>query len=112
QAEMDVITRAVINVVPDRTSFLKETRWHVDVFPMRADLVRRARAALLMLFGAGVLVMLLATANVMGLFIARTPSRDTEIAVRHRLRREEHADVPHRAAARALLAAAAPHVLQ
>src|SRR5436190_701981 len=85
QAEMDVITRAVINVVPDRTSFLKETRWHVDVFPMRADLVRRARAALLMLFGAGVLVMLLATANVMGLFIARTASREKEIGVRQAL---------------------------
>jgi len=85
QAEMDVITRAVINVVPDRTSFLKETRWHVDVFSMRADLVRRARAALLMLFGAGVLVMLLATANVMGLFIARTASREKEIGVRQAL---------------------------
>lgn len=85
QAEMDVITRAVINVVPDRTSFLKETRWHVDVFPMRTDLVRRARAALLMLFGAGVLVMLLATANVMGLFIARTASREKEIGVRQAL---------------------------
>jgi len=85
QAEMDVITRAVTNVVPDRTSFLKETRWHVDVFPMRTDLVRRARAALLMLFGAGVLVMLLATANVMGLFIARTASREKEIGVRQAL---------------------------
>ena len=85
QAEMDVITRAVLNVVPDRTSFLKETRWHVDVFPMRTDLVRRARAALLMLFGAGVLVMLLATANVMGLFIARTASREKEIGVRQAL---------------------------
>jgi putative ABC transport system permease protein len=85
QAEMDVITRAVINVVPDRTSFLKETRWHVDVFSMRTDLVRRARAALLMLFGAGVLVMLLATANVMGLFIARTASREKEIGVRQAL---------------------------
>ena len=85
QAEMDVITRAVIGVVPDRLAFLKETRWHVDVFSMRSDLVRRAKPALLMLFGAGLLVMLLATANVTGLFVARTASRRKEISVRQAL---------------------------
>jgi putative ABC transport system permease protein len=85
QAEMDVITSAVLNRVPDRTAFLKQTRWHVAVFPLRDDLVRRARPALLMLFGAGLLVMLLAAANVMGLFIARTASRQKEIAVRQAL---------------------------
>jgi len=85
QAEMDVITAAVLNRVPDRTAFLKQTRWHVSVFPLRDDLVRRARPALVMLFGAGLLVMLLAAANVMGLFIARTASRQKEIAVRQAL---------------------------
>lgn len=85
QAEMDVITAAVFNRVPDRTPFLKQTKWHVDVFAMRDDLIRRARPALLMLFGAGLLVMLLATANVMGLFVARTASRAKEIAVRQAL---------------------------
>jgi len=82
QAEMDVITAAVIDRVPDRTSFLKQTRWHADVFPLREDLIRRASPALLMLFGAGLLVMLLAAANATGLFIARTASRQKEIAVR------------------------------
>ena len=85
RAEMDVITARVIDDVPDRTSFLKQTRWHVDVFPLRDDLVRRARPALLMLFGAGLLVMLLAAANVTGLFVARTASRTKEIAVRQAL---------------------------
>ena len=85
QAEMHVITAAVLNRVPSRTGFLKQTKWHVDVFPMRDDLIRRARPALLMLFGAGLLVMLLATANVMGLFVARTASRVKEIAVRQAL---------------------------
>lgn len=85
QAEMDVITAAVLNRVPDRTSFLKETRWRASVFPLRDDLIRRARPALLMLFGAGILVMLLAAANVMGLFIARTAAREKEISVRQAL---------------------------
>lgn len=85
RAEMQSITAAVLNRVPSRTGFLKQTKWHVDVFSMRDDLVRRARPALLMLFGAGLLVMLLATANVMGLFVARTASRAREIAVRQAL---------------------------
>ncbi|HJQ38157.1 MAG TPA: ABC transporter permease, partial [Thermoanaerobaculia bacterium] len=85
RAEMQSITAAVLNRVPSRTGFLKQTKWHVDVFSMREDLVRRARPALLMLFGAGLLVMLLATANVMGLFVARTASRAKEIAVRQAL---------------------------
>jgi putative ABC transport system permease protein len=85
QAEMDVITAAVLNRVPDRTQFLQQTKWHVDVFPLRDDLVRRARPALVMLFGAGLLVMLLAAANAAGLFIARTAARQKEIGVRQAL---------------------------
>jgi putative ABC transport system permease protein len=82
QAEIDVISRSVLRRVPDRVSFLEVSRWHVAVAGMRDDLVRRARPALLMLLVAALLVTLLASANVMGLFLARTISRRKELAVR------------------------------
>ena len=85
QAEIDVINRSVFHRVPDRVDFLKESRWHVALFPMRDDLVRRARPALLLLFGASLLVALLAAANVTSLFLARTVARQKELAVRSAL---------------------------
>ncbi len=82
RAEMGVIDRAVIGRVPDRRKWLEDSRWHVDVFSVRDDLVRRNRTSLLVLFGAALLVLLLAAANVTGLFVARTTSRQREVAVR------------------------------
>jgi len=82
QAEMEIITASVLNRVPDRTQFLQETKWGVDVVSLRDDLVGRHGSALLLLFGAAVLVLLLVTANVAGLFVARTIARQKEIAVR------------------------------
>lgn len=82
QAEIDVISRSVFLRVPDRVPFLRETKWHVEAFPLRDDLVRRARGPLLVLLGAALLVTLLAAANVMGLFLARTVARQRELAVR------------------------------
>ena len=82
QAEIDVISRRVFDRVPKRTPFLRESRWHVSLFPMRDDLVRRARPALWLLLGAAVLVSLLAAANVVGLFLARTTARQRELNVR------------------------------
>lgn len=85
QAEIDVISKSVFHRVPDRVSWLQETKWHMALFGMRDDLVRRAKPALLMLLAAALLVTLLAAANVMGLFLARTVSRQKEIAVRFAL---------------------------
>lgn len=82
QAEIDVINKSVFHRVPDRVSWLKESRWHVALFGMRDDLVKRAKPALLMLLAAALLVTLLAAANVMGLFLARTVARQKELAVR------------------------------
>jgi predicted permease len=82
QAEVDVINKSVFHRVPDRVSFLQESKWHVAVFAMRDDIVARAKPALLMLLAAALLVTLLAGANVMGLFLARTVARQRELAVR------------------------------
>ncbi len=82
QAEVDVISKVMLMRVPNRVEFLKEARWHMAVFGIRDDLVRRAKPALLMLLAAALLVALLAAANVMGLFLARTVARRKELAVR------------------------------
>lgn len=82
QAEMDAITAAVRNRVPTRTQYLIDSRWHVSLFSLRDELVGNVRRALWILFGAAALVMLLAAANVTGLFVARTAARRKEIAVR------------------------------
>ena len=85
QAEIDVINRSVFHRVPDRVDFLKEVKWHVALFPLREDLVQRARPALLLLLGAALLVALLAAANVTSLFLARTVARQKELSVRSAL---------------------------
>lgn len=85
QAEIDVINRSVFHRVPDRVAFLKESKWHVALFPLRDDLVKRARPALLLLLGAALLVALLAAANVTSLFLARTVARQRELSVRSAL---------------------------
>jgi len=82
QAETDVVSRSVFHRVPGRVDFLRQSRWHVSIFGMRDDLVRRARPALLLLLAAALLVTLLAAANVLGLFLARTVARRKELAVR------------------------------
>lgn len=82
RAEMSVITAAVIGRVPHRRAFLDESRWHVSVFSMRDDVVRRHRPALWILFSASMLVLLLGATNVAGLFVARTVARQKEFGVR------------------------------
>jgi putative ABC transport system permease protein len=57
----------------------------VTVIPMRDALVGNVRASLLVLFGAVAFIVLIATANVGNLVLARTAERRREIAVRSAL---------------------------
>jgi predicted permease len=78
QAEMDAIARRLSNRLP-----ATERNLGIRVVPLSLQLTgSRLRVALWMLTGAVFFVLLIAVANVAGLLLARSASREREIAIR------------------------------
>ncbi|HTT17575.1 MAG TPA: ABC transporter permease [Candidatus Sulfotelmatobacter sp.] len=77
QAEMDTISQRLEQLYP-----ADDKGWGALVVPLHEDLVRDVRPALLVLLGAVAFVLLIACANVANLALARTFSRQKEIAIR------------------------------
>jgi predicted permease len=77
QAEMDTISQRLEQLYP-----ADDKGWGARVVPLHQDLVQDIRPALLVLLGAVAFVLLIACANVANLALARTFSRQKEIAIR------------------------------
>jgi putative ABC transport system permease protein len=82
QAEMNHIAANSIGRVPDRRNFLVNAGWGALVVSLGESIIGEVKPALLVSMGAVLLLLLIGSANVANLILARAGSREKEIAIR------------------------------
>jgi len=82
ELEMDGIAASVLTRVPQRLDFLTRARWSAGVVPMHEQLVGEIRPAVLTVYTAVILLLMMACVNVANLLMARAVGRRKEISTR------------------------------
>src|SRR5262245_28237246 len=80
QAMLDAVSTQLRNDYPDFYS--PEAKWSIGIEPLHQSLVGKVRPMLLVLMGAVLLIVLIASVNIASLLLARASGRQREIAMR------------------------------
>jgi predicted permease len=82
RAQLAAIDRANFDRLPQYQQLLKDAGFHVEAFPLQADLVRNVRSMLYLLWGGALFVLLIGAVNVANLALVRARVRLRELATR------------------------------
>jgi predicted permease len=80
QAKLEKLASEVRSDYPN--DYPARAKWSIDVEPLQESLVGNVRPMLLVLFGAVILIILIASVNMANLLLARASGRQREMAVR------------------------------